>query len=258
MALSLDLDWRSSAPGPNRAGGGEEHTDPFSAEEARLRRVYAARKPKQIYSAFEPAYLLSVQERERKLLALLAERSGKALETARILELGCGNGGWLPDFVRWGARPENLAGLDLLPERIAEARRLCPPGITLRCGSATHLQAENGSFDLVLQSTVFTSILNSEMKRQVAREMLRVLRTSGCIIWYDFHLNNPRNPDVRGVKPREIAALFPGCEISLHRLTLAPPLGRPLARVSPLFYRLLSSVKPLCTHYLGIISRIRT
>jgi ubiquinone/menaquinone biosynthesis C-methylase UbiE len=227
----------------------------FATEEARLRQVYAGRKRNQIYSAFEPAHLFGVQERERKLLALLARRGLTSLKTSRILEVGCGNGGWLLDFVRWGATPENIAGVDLLPERIARARHLCPAGIALSCGNATRLQAEDGSFDLVLQSAIFTSILDPEMKRQIAREMLRVLRPSGCIIWYDFHMNNPWNPDVRGIKRGEIAALFPGCKIALRRLTLAPPLGRPIARVSPLLYRLLSEIKPFCSHYLGIIRR---
>jgi SAM-dependent methyltransferase len=233
----------------------ELRANSFAFEEARLRQVYAGRKQNAVYSPFEPAYLLALQERERKLLALLAQRGITSLARTRILEAGCGSGPWLREFIRWGALPENLVGVDLLPEKIAQARRLCPAGITLSCGSAAHLEFEDGAFDLVLQSTVFTSILSPEMKQQAAREMLRVLRPSGCIVWYDFHVNNPRNPDVRGIKRTEIAALFPGCEVSLCRLTLAPPLGRPLARVSPLLYRLLSGLKPLCTHYLGIIRR---
>ena len=92
------------------------------------------------------------------------------------------------------------------------------------------------------------------MRRQIAREMLRVLKPSGCIVWYDFFRDNPRNRDVRGVGRNEILHLFPGCKILLHRLTLAPPLGRPAARFSPALYGVLSRVKPLCSHYLGIIT----
>jgi ubiquinone/menaquinone biosynthesis C-methylase UbiE len=223
----------------------------LAADEARVREVYARRRASR---ESEPAYLLCVEERERKLLALLAQQGITSLENTRILEVGCGTGTWLRCFLRWGARPENVTGIDLLAERIAAARRSCPPGITLECGNAAHLAAGDGSFDLVLQSTVFTSILESRVKQQVAREMLRVLRPSGLILWYDFHVNNPWNPQVRGVKRGEIAALFPKCAISLHRLTLAPPLGRPVARVSPFLYWVLSGVKPLCTHYLGTIT----
>jgi hypothetical protein len=81
----------------------------------------------------------------------------------------------------------------------------------------------------VLQSTVFTSILDVAMKQAVAGELLRVVKLKGLILWYDYHRNNPWNKDVRGVKSWEIHRLFPGCRITLQRVTLAPPLTRVLA-----------------------------
>src|SRR5215467_6730268 len=64
------------------------------------------------------------------------------------------------------------------------------------------------------------------MKRQMASEMCRVLKPDGLILWYDYHMNNPWNAGVRGVKKREIHRLFPGCSIDLRRITLAPPFAR--------------------------------
>src|ERR1043165_3710779 len=69
------------------------------------------------YSFFDRAYLLMVQEREKKLLQLLAQKK-ISLSNAKILEVGCGRGAWLRDFVRWGARPENIWGIDIQPDRI--------------------------------------------------------------------------------------------------------------------------------------------
>ena len=207
------------------------------------------------YSFFTPAYLLMTQERERKLLKLLTERN-ITLANKRILEVGCGKGAWLRDFVRWGARPENICGVDIQPDRVAEARRLCSAGITLTCQDATKLDVPDGSFDLVLQSTVFTSILDQNTKRLLAQEMMRVVHPKGLIVWYDFHINNPGNRDVRGVHKKEIRQLFPDCNISLQKLTLAPPIGRMAASISTTLYRVLSSIKPLCTHYLGIITKL--
>ena len=108
---------------------------------------------------------------------------------------------------------------------------------------------------MVVQFTMFTSILDDGMKRQVALEMLQVLAPGGIILWYDFHMNNPRNPDVRGVGRKEIHRLFPGCSITMNRVTLAPPLAR---RIVPLGYigaLLLEKVSFLCTHYLGVIRK---
>ena len=42
------------------------------------------------------------------------------------------------------------------------------------------------SFDLLLQSPVFTSILDQAMKERVAAEMMRVSKPGGLILWYDF------------------------------------------------------------------------
>jgi SAM-dependent methyltransferase len=241
---------------PDANAGSRVAESSFVAEADRIRLAYGKRTAKLIYSMFEPAHRLAVEERERVLLGMLDECGFRArLESARILEVGCGSGFWLREFVRWGARPENIVGVDLLPERIAQARRLCPPAVSLSCQNASDLGNLNPLFDLVLQSTVFTSILDAAMKRQVAAEMLRLLRPGGIVVWYDFHVGNPSNPDVRGIGKGEIARLFPGCTMQLKKLTLAPPLGRPLARMSTFLYCAASAIKPLCTHYMGIITK---
>jgi len=228
----------------------------FAGEVDRIRSAYARRASSSLYSLWEPAYLLAVQERERKLLELLSMFGfATFVQTARILEIGCGSGFWLREFVRWGAQPENIFGIDLLPERVATAKRLCPAGVTIKCQSASNLQGLPAPFDLILQSTVFTSILSREMKMQVASEMLSALDNKGAILWYDFHMNNPTNADVRGIKRNEIEELFRGCSVHLQKITLAPPIGRSLARVSPKLYGLASAIKPLCSHYLAIIRK---
>lgn len=228
------------------------------AEITRIKAVYAKRActvPGNRYTHFNPGNLFIVQERERRLLAVLARYGYEDLDARTILEVGCGTGHWLREFVQWGARPENLAGVDLLPERIAEARHRCPAGVTVQCGSATKLNFPEASFDLVLQSTLFTSILDQDMRRVIASEMLRVMKPDGAVLWYDYHVDNPRNPDVRGVGKREIHRLFPGCRIELRRLTLAPPLARRLAPCSRLLCSLLARIPLLCTHYLGVIRK---
>ena len=36
----------------------------------------------------------------------------------------CGTGYWLRELLKWGARPENVVGMDLLASRLGEAERL--------------------------------------------------------------------------------------------------------------------------------------
>src|SRR6266446_3567457 len=129
--------------------------DSTRTEEARIRAAYAKREEDDArYSWSSPGYQFMLQQRERRLLALLRRYGFAALESKTILELGCGTGQWLRDFVKWGARPENVTGIDLLPERVSKARRSCPPAVCIQCASAAQLPFSNARFDLVLQSTV--------------------------------------------------------------------------------------------------------
>src|SRR4029450_3807874 len=168
---------------------------------------------------FSMGNLFIMQEREQRLLTLLKRHDLAPLHTKKLLEVGCGTGYWLREFIKWGARPEHITGIDLLVDRVAEARSLCPEAISIWSGNAAELAFPDATFDLVVQSTVFTSVLDPVMKRQMAAEMLGVVKNDGLILWYDYHVNTPWNPDVRGVKRREIAHLFPGCRITLQRLT---------------------------------------
>ena len=199
--------------------------------------------------------LFIIQEREQCLLTLLKRHDLVPLNTKKILEVGCGTGYWLREFIKWGARPENITGIDLLDDRIAEARYLCPEAVGILHGNAAELAFSDATFDLVVQFTVFTSVLDSIMKQQMASEMLRVVKDDGLILWYDYHVNNPWNPDVRGVKRQEISQLFPGCRMKLQRITLVPPLVRLLAPYSWLACYVLGKIPWLCTHYIGLISK---
>jgi ubiquinone/menaquinone biosynthesis C-methylase UbiE len=210
-----------------------------------------------LYSRFNPAHLFLLQECERRMLGALRRTGRPSLHDARILEVGCGTGQWLRQLIVWGAQPANLAGVDLLERRIEQARRLLPHGVGLHAGSAGDLPHASASCDIVLQVTLFTSVLDLAERARIAREMTRVVKPSGIILWYDFHANSPRNPDVRGVRAREVRALFPSCRVELERITLAPPLARALVPRALLLASLLGRVPLLCTHLLGVITPSR-
>jgi len=223
----------------------------------RIKAAYERRKNEEkgrLYSYFNQANLFVIHQRERAIIHALKQLRLSDLSDKKILDVGCGSGGFLREFVKYGAKPKNLYGIDLLEERIEKAREL-NPNIDFRCGDASNLPYEDHFFDMVMQFTVFTSILDCRMKEKIAFEMLRVLKAGGTILWYDYYVNNPWNPDVKGVKKKEIQRLFPNCMLSLKRVTLAPPVVRSLVPLSIILCLMLDKIPLLRTHYLGMIRR---
>jgi ubiquinone/menaquinone biosynthesis C-methylase UbiE len=168
--------------------------------------------------------------------------------------VGCGSGGVLRNFIKYGATPENLYGMDLLTDRIEIAKKTSP-NINFKCGNAGKMSYVDNSFDIVLFFTVFTSIFDPNMKKQLAFEALRVIKPNGFILYYDYKFNNPKNSDVKGVSKKEIVSLFPNCTFNFTLTTLAPPLARTIAPYSWLLCYLLEKIPILRTHYLVTIQK---
>ena len=96
----------------------------------RLRAEYARREQRlarrDLYSLFNRANLFSVQQRQRDVLNLLHRKGFIPLECRPILELGCGDGAVLLEFLQYGASPECLHGIDLFPDRLKCAQQRLP------------------------------------------------------------------------------------------------------------------------------------
>ena len=211
---------------------------------------YARRDAGDRYSLLRPEVWQMWQERQRALLRLLAPRPGVPAEW-RAAEVGCGAGGNLLDLLRLGLLPAHLTGIELLPERLNAARAALPEGVRLLAGDASTAEVAPASQDLVLQSTVFSSILDDALQQRVADAMWSWLKPGGAVVWYDFTVNNPRNADVRGVPLARVRALFPQGRFTARRITLAPPLARAL----PAAYPLLNLLPFLRTHRLVLIEK---
>jgi len=222
-------------------------------ERQRIRHEYGQRQERlggsDRYSPFNLAHLFTMQQRERAELHLLKREGFYPLSERRILEIGCGRGGILLKYLNFGASPHLLHGIDLLQDRVADAH-VTLPHAQLACADGTQLPYADNCFDLVLQYTAFSSILDDRVKETLAAEMMRVLhKPNGLIVWYDFWLN-PTNSQTRGIPPREIQKLFPGARFDFRRITLAPPIVRRLISVSWLFCLLLEKLIFLNTHYI--------
>jgi SAM-dependent methyltransferase len=234
-------------------------TPPDTTEEVNeVRKRYERRRTHGIdwrYNLLNPSVWQTVHERQRALLRLLHRLGWQDFAERKLFEVGCGNGGNLLEMLRFGFDAGDLRGVELLEERYAEARRVLPPELQLTLGDACEAEVQSSSQDIVLQSTVFSSLLDSAFQQRLADAMWRWVKPGGGVLWYDFIVNNPRNADVRGVPLRRVRALFPNGQVYARRITLAPPIARQVVRLHPSLYTLFNTVPLLRTHVLAWIAK---
>ena len=216
---------------------------------------YARRGNADRYSALRPEVWQTLQERQRALLRLLAANGITNLSALRLLEVGCGTGGNLLELLRLGFAPQHLTGIELLPDRLEQARHVLPAATALIAGDATAAAIAPASLDFVLQSTVFSSLLDDAFQQRLADAMWAWLKPGGAVIWYDFTIDNPRNADVRGVPLSRLRTLFPQGRVQHRRVTLAPPLARVLCRWHPGLYGVFNALPLLRTHVLAWVTK---
>ena len=163
---------------------------------------------------------------------------------------------------RWGpvvpaqcsaGRADKLAGVDLIPSRLAAARVACPD-VDLRLGDGSSIPFPDDSVDVATAVTVFSSILDQDVRRALFAEMERVVRPGGVLLLYDFVIRKPTNPNVIGMPLRRLAELGrpPDWSIRLSPLlqavavaaALHPRLADVAMRVAPRTHRLSYWRKP--------------
>lgn len=229
--------------------------DASSVERDRLRETYGAweshHRDRQTYSLANKPHLFAIQQRQRAVVEMLTRHNAWPLEDKRILEIGSGSGGVLLEFLNYGADPALLHGTDILEERISSAHQRLPH-VAVNCADGRYLPYPDRSFDLIASFTVFSSILDEAISYTVAKEMVRVVKPNGLILWYDFWVN-PVNKQTRGIKPQQIREYFPNCTYDFKRITLAPPLARRTVPIAWTWSILLEQLRVLNTHYIAAI-----
>ncbi len=227
-----------------------------SSEPQSVRERYARRARHDArYSLLTPAALFALQERQRAMLALFARLGWTDLSALQLLEVGCGTGSNLIECLLMGFMPDKVSGIELLAERFEMARARLPESVNLMQGDALALLPQAPQVDIVLQATVFSSLLDDAFQERLAQAMWAAVRPGGGVLWYDFTVDNPRNRDVRGVPLSRVRELFPQGRIQSKRITLAPPIARSVTRLHPPLYTLFNTLPALRTHVLCWIAK---
>jgi ubiquinone/menaquinone biosynthesis C-methylase UbiE len=231
-------------------------TSEADREAARIREAYARRARLSLdsrYDYWQPANLFIYQSRERAFLAMLSSARFLPLAGRQVLDVGCGDGGVLQDVLRYGARVEDLHGVDLLRERV-ECAMEDLPGSDIRLADAQSLPYEAATFDLVLGFTLLSSVTDQDARHRICDEMARVSKPDALVVLYDFW-TNPLNRDTRPLRRVDVQRLFPGQPIEFRGTTLAPPLVRATVRLPGgwLACSALEMLPFLRTHFLAAI-----
>jgi SAM-dependent methyltransferase len=217
-----------------------------------VRERYKRRNPVNdaaVYNPLKPDVLQRIHQKQRAILQLFSALGLTDLSHMKLVEIGCGTGENLLEFLRFGFLPENLKGIELLEDRAAEAAGRLPAGIILQ-GDATDIDLVPESQDIVFQSVVFSSLLDDGYQEKLAGHIWKWIKPGGGVLWYDFVYNNPRNPDVRGVPFKRIHTLFPAKRFIVKRVSLAPPVSRFVSRIHPSLCAWFSLVPFLRSHLL--------
>ena len=233
--------------------------DVVADERKRIRAEYERREREidlERYASWSQAVILEQSNRKRIASMLLHQANVFPDAGCQCLEVGCGAMGWAAELLSWGVPTPNLHGIDLCETRIRHIRELLPQA-TFRVGDATELPWGTGQFQLVVASTVFTSILDQDVRRRLAVEIVRVMAPQGALLWYDFAFNSPGNPNVRRVDRAELRALFPQLDGEIKSITLAPPIARVITPLSWTIATCLQAVPLLRTHLIAVLVKPR-
>jgi len=194
-------------------------------------------------------YIRYVQQEWVSNAKELLAKHVKKVSDLTVLEIGAGSGANVPLLEQLGFQRRNISFNELLDDRVNILKQNFPDN-KVYAGNAIELHFPE-LYDVVLQSTVFTSLLNQQDREKLAAKMWELLKPGGLLLWYDFIYNNPSNPDVRKVSPKELLQLFPLAQnISMRKITLAPPIGRRVGKMYKLF-----NIPVLRSHILAVAKK---
>lgn len=171
-----------------------------------------------------------------------------------VLDLGCGDGRFAVVAREAGLSISSWIGVDLDPLAIARASESAPFATFVEA-SADRLSLGPASVDVVVASTLFSSLPSPDLEGAIAREISRVLVPGGWLVWYDLRYDNPTNRAVHGLSRSRLAQLFPGWAGEIRSITVLPPLARRLGPTTQLLYPLLELLPVLRSHLIGRLRR---
>ncbi len=221
-------------------------------ERSRIERVYHAYSAdphyKKIWSGNAAHFIM---ERKWKEITQELRKEGVDIPTARLLDLGAGDGADCIRFRQLGFRAERIVAIDLLRGSVRWAKKSVGWLKVLQADGA-RLPFRDGSFEIVYQSTMLSSVLDRERRRQILLEVGRVLAADGLFLSYDTRYPNPWNRNTSPLSSSELRSAFHGWRVSVRSTTPIPQLARLVGALGRAAWVAIEKVPPLRSHLLAI------
>lgn len=216
-----------------------------------IKQIYADREnDNKVIKNHQGTYPYYISIEREKVYSSIIRNNFSDIEKLKLLEVGAGVGVNLSFFHSIGFKYTNIFANELLEDRFEKLKNNYPE-ITAIAGDASEIKLDR-KFDVVFQSTVFSSILNDELRLKLAAKMFDLTNENGIVLWYDFIYNNPNNKNVKKVTKAEIKSLFPlAKKFEFYKVTLAPPIGRRVGK----WYDIFNKFRFLRTHIITVIHK---
>ena len=189
-----------------------------------------------------------IEKQKFDLVNRFVRSTYEELNNLKVIEIGCSSGNMINILKKVGINDKNIFGIDIRSERLKLTKKKYPRSNIITM-NATNITFGNDSFDIITVFTLFSSIIDPDIRKNIAEEIIRILKPGGVILFYDVRYNNPFNKNLVAIRMREIKKLFPKMQFKVERVTILPPLVRMLGKANSHLYKYLSSINFLNTHY---------
>ncbi len=167
---------------------------------------------------------------------------------SKVLDVGCGSGGDLFNLLRLSYNSSNITGIDILNERILEAKSVLSNSEFYNM-DASVMQFGDNAFHLVFESTMFATLTDDLLSERIAKEMVRVCAKGGYIMLIDWKTPNPFSKEYKALDKFRLNQLFLHDKnlelVGIYKGALVPPLGRFLSKYLQSLYFLVQRLFPI-------------
>lgn len=141
-----------------------------------------------IYSPYHPIgkYLRKTLFKGLNCFLLKYSNDNRVLNTKKLLDVGCGNGGMLDFFISKGFSAQNTVGIDLSQSRINKAKKQCD-GVTFILADILTFNFTEHKFDLITAFDLFSHLNTKEQIIQGLSNIYDHLEDDGVFLWYDIY-----------------------------------------------------------------------